>query len=327
VWRGPPSPAYSGAIVLKLGRIPAVSLLLLFFAVASAQTGGSWKDRRAQVPADDRQATIMVNGSARTYILHVPSNLPADGLKPLVLVFHGGGGHARNMPNFTGFDHLADAEQFIVAYPESFNKRWNDTRGLSPADDVAFIRSLIAHLQSSLSIDPKAVYAAGISNGGFFSNRLACDLTDKISAIASVAATMPETLIPACKPNRPISVMYIHGKNDPIVHIEGGPVMRNHGNAVSLEQAVKFWRDWDHTSAPPKLGDLPDEAHDGTTVHRTIYSGGAQGSEVIVYVIDGGGHTWPGGPQYLPRFMVGKASHNLQATKVIWEFFKEHKMP
>jgi len=105
---------------------------------------------------------------------------------------------------------------------------------LSPADDIAFVRALILNLDSSLPIDPKAIYATGISNGGFFSNRLACDLSDKIAAIASVAATMPETLLPVCNPSRPISVMYVHGKNDRIVHIEGGAVMRNRGSALSL---------------------------------------------------------------------------------------------
>lgn len=156
---------------------------------------------------------------------------------PLVLVFHGGGGHPATMPNFTHFDSLADHKKFLVAYPESFNKSWNDTRGLSPADDVGFIRALIAELQRTHNTDPKRTYAAGISNGGFFSNRLACDLTDKLAAIAAVAATMPETLVPVCKPSVPISVMLIHGSKDPLVHIDGGPVLRDRGVAISLAQA------------------------------------------------------------------------------------------
>ena len=107
---------------------------------------------------------------------------------------------------------LADQEGFLVAYPESFNKSWSDTRGLSPADDVGFIRALIEELQRTHRADPKRTYAAGISNGGFFSNRLACDLTDKLAAIAAVAATMPDTLVPACKPSAPISVS-VHARH------------------------------------------------------------------------------------------------------------------
>ena len=133
------------------------------------------------------------------------------------------------MPKFTHFDDVADRNKFLVAYPESFNKSWSDTRGLSPADDVGFIRALIAELQRTHHADPKRTYAAGISNGGFFSNRLACDLTDQLAAIAAVAATMPDTLPPLCKPSAPISVLFMHGSKDPIVHIDGGPILRNRG--------------------------------------------------------------------------------------------------
>ena len=94
------------------------------------------RNRRGRAPADDRQEHLNVDGVDRTYFLHIPESQAASGSAPLVLVFHGGGGHASTMPNFTHFDAVADREGFLVAYPESFNKSWNDTRGLSPADDV-----------------------------------------------------------------------------------------------------------------------------------------------------------------------------------------------
>jgi polyhydroxybutyrate depolymerase len=103
-------------------------------------------------------------------------------------------------------------------------------------------------LQRSHHVDSKRVYATGISNAGFFSNRLACDLTDRLAAIAAVAATMPDTLLPVCKPSAPISVMFMHGSKDPLVHINGGPVLRDRGVAVSLTQAQEFWRKWDGAS-------------------------------------------------------------------------------
>jgi polyhydroxybutyrate depolymerase len=303
--------------------VAAPLLILLLLVLATSIEGRGWR-RARRLPPDDQQRTIRVNDVVRKYVLHVPESRTRDVPRPLVLVFHGGGGNAQNMPRFTGFDRVADTNGFIVAYPDSFNKHWNDSRGLSPADDVGFIRALIAELQTSYKIDPRRVYATGISNGGFFSNRLACDLTDKIAAIASVAATMPEALVPACKPSRPISVMFIHGTKDPLVPIEGGPVARTHGNAVSLERAAQFWRDWDQTSANAIEEQIPDRAHDGTTVRRQVFEKGKDGSEIIVYTIKGGGHTWPGGVQYLPVFLVGKMSRNLNASQVIWEFFEKH---
>ena len=297
--------------------VSASAIVLLGPGLSRART------RRGRAPADDKQEHLNVGGLDRTYFLHVPPSLD-PGSAPLVLILHGGGGHASTMPNFTHFDAVADREGFLVAYPESFNKSWNDTRALSPADDAGFIRALIAELQHAHSIDPKRIYAAGISNGGFFSNRLACDLTDRLAAIAAVAATMPESLVPVCKPSAPISVMFIHGRKDPLVHINGGPVLRDRGVAISLAQAQEFWRKWDDASSTPAVENRPDQAHDGTSVRREAYGGGKQATEVVVYTIAGGGHTWPGGPQYLPVFLVGKASQNLDATEAIWGFFKKH---
>ena len=135
---------------------------------------------------------------------------------------------------------------------------------------------------------------------------------------------MPDTLAPACHPSAPISVLFMHGTKDPLVHIEGGPMLRNRGVAISLAQATEFWRKWDGASPQPEVENLPNQTDDGTSVRREVYAGGKQGTEVVVYVIEGGGHTWPHGPQYLPAFLVGKASRNLDGTQTIWEFFKRH---
>jgi polyhydroxybutyrate depolymerase len=271
----------------------------------------------------DVRGSIAVGSDTREYLIHIPDGLEGK-LVPLVLVFHGGGGNAASMPRFTGFDRLADEQGFIVAYPDSVNKHWDDSRGLSPGDDVGFVNVLIAHLEQTLKIDSKRIYATGISNGGFFSQRLACDLTDKLAAVASVAATMPDTLPPLCKPARPISVLFMHGTKDPIVRIDGGPILRNRGSNVSLAEASSFWRKWDATDSKPHTENLPDRVHDGTHVHFDRYGGGKDGTEVVIYTIEGGGHAWPGGAQYMPAFLVGKASKNLDATQAIWEFFKRH---
>ena len=279
----------------------------------------------------DEKHSLNVDGTIRNYLLHVPALLPATPV-PLVLVFHGGG-HDWNMPGFTHFDDLADQENFVVAYPDAVNRHWNDSRGLTDAsaDDVAFTRALIADVSRAHPIDAHRIYATGISNGGFFSNRLACDLSDRIAAIASVAATMPKTLVPDCKPKRPVSVLYMHGTEDPLVPINGGEVGFVHGKkrgeSISLADAAKFWRDVDHIPSTAHTKPLPDHYDDGTHVRLQVWSGGNDDTEVDVYTIEGGGHTWPGGPQYLPKFIVGKASQNLNATRAIWEFFQGQELP
>jgi polyhydroxybutyrate depolymerase len=294
-------------------------------AQPSAQTSHpSRRELRKGANPNDLQREIQVNGKTRTYLLYLPQSLTKNHPTPLLLVFHGGGGHDYNMPRFTGFDRLAGSRGFIVAYPESVNTHWNDTRALSRADDVAFVRALITDLERSYPVDPARVYATGISNGGFFSQRLACELSAQIAAVASVAATMPETLVPVCHPSNPVSILFMQGTADPLVHIEGGNVARTHGRNISLADATQFWIDHNQTAKKPDSSDLPSHDPNGTTVHRDIYPGGQQDTEVIVYTIRGGGHTWPGGPQYFPAVLVGKTNHDINASEVIWEFFSHH---
>ena len=134
-------------------------MLLLGLEMAGAAQVRAWRR-----PSGDQNLSIEVGGVTRSYLLHLPKALPDGKPAPLVLVFHGGGGRATGMPNFTHFDQLADQQGFLVAYPESVNKHWNDTRGLSTADDVGFVRALIAELERTQGVDAKRVYAAGISN-------------------------------------------------------------------------------------------------------------------------------------------------------------------
>jgi polyhydroxybutyrate depolymerase len=189
------------------------------------------------------------------------------------------------------------------------------------------VRALIDELAAKYPVDTRRVYATGISNGGFFSNRLACDLAGRIAAIASVAATMPEKLVPRCKPARPVSVMYLNGDQDPLVPIQGGQVAKRNGLCVSLSDAAKFWREIDRTSPKPLEENLPQREDDGTSIHKQTWREGQKQTEVVVYTVHGGGHTWPGGSQYLPVVFVGKVSHQLDATSTIWEFLSAHRLP
>jgi len=301
--------------MLYLRRIGILTLLACALLVSAEGAQGLWNRHRAGQDWESR--SLQVGDLTRTYILHLPAGADRSKPMPLVLAFHGGGGTGPGMARLTDFDPIADREGFAVAYPNGIDRHWTDFRALSQTDDVAFVRVLIDAIERENNIDPKRVYATGISNGGFFSSYLACELTDKIAAIAAVAATMAEGEPEKCAPSRPISVLYLHGSQDPIVPIDGGAVAKTRGRCVSQDAALRFWRDFDKTEAKP-------EVSPPAVVHRSVYSGGKDGTEVVQYVVDGGGHVWPGGAQYLPTFIVGHATNAINASEVVWEFFKKH---
>lgn len=294
------------------------SPLLLVLLLACVPIGQSLS------PTDFR-GEIESGGLSRSYEGHLPA--PSGAGLPLVLVLHGGGGDGHGMRRLTGMDALAERAGFVVVYPDGYRKSWADGRGTTAAeqagvDDVAFLRALIQHLVRQYGVDPKRVYAAGISNGGLMVGRLACELSDRIAAFAVVAATFPESLTLGCHPPRPVPILFIHGTLDPILPASGGvPRFGAGGRLLSAEGAVEFWRGRDACTRPPVEARLIDPVPDGT---QTLLRGWvcAQGSRVLFYRVEGGGHTWPGGWQYLPQALVGRTSRDFNASEVIWDFFR-----
>lgn len=281
--------------------------------------------------AGDPVGSILTDGLTRMFLLH----LPAGGVTPrmpLVLAFHGAGGNGAGMRNLTGFDARADRLGVIVAYPDGMRRRWNDGRRTIPApvDDVAFVAQLIDTLAGRYGVDPARVYATGISNGGLLAERLACDLAPRIAAIAPVAANMPADIVPACTPARPVSVLQINGTADPLVPYRGGAIARPlglgpGGTVLSTPDSVAFWVRRDACPGRPEPTAVPSRAvPDGTRVTRLVYSGCAAGTEVALYTVDGGGHTWPNGRQFLPAARVGPVSRQLDASSTILDFFMRH---
>jgi polyhydroxybutyrate depolymerase len=277
----------------------------------------------------ETRLTIDVSGRTRSFLLFQPSGL--SGNEPLVIALHGRLGTGSGMEKLTHFEAIAEREKFLLIYPDGVKKSWNDGRG-TPAekegvDDVGFIRALIDSAVRHCSVDPKRVYVTGISNGGFMTMRLATELSDRIAAAAVVAATMDAGTAQAAARSheQPVSVLIIHGTKDPLVPFGGGSVHSGAGGAIlSHDSTVKWWAKMDGCREEPKLMFLEDTVIDGTAVSVTSYEGGASRTEVVGYSIENGGHTWPGGWQYLPVFMVGKTSRNLDASAVIWDFFQRH---
>lgn len=287
--------------------------------------------------AELEKRTAVHGGLSREYWLYDPRSAGGGEKRPLVIVLHGGGGKAAKFDVMTGrensFNALADREDILIAYPQGIKKSWNDGREAAQVgaqgagiDDAGFLSGLIDTLVNSRNVDPKRVYAVGPSNGGHMANRLACDMPGKVAAVGIVIGQMPTKYLAKCKPAKPVSVLIMNGTEDPLVPYDGGAVKvlgQERGHDISTEDTFAFWAKHAGADAPQaiKAKLLPDEdPDDNTRVSLKSYEG-AQ-SSVALYTVTGGGHTWPGGKQYLFKAMVGRVSHDINATEVIWEFFK-----
>lgn len=281
------------------------------------------------------------DGLDRTYRLHLPATDDPGKPTALLVVLHGGGGSGEKMEHLTlgGFNRLADTEGFVVVYPDAARypvakPNWNDGRGVEkyPAhrdgvDDVGFLSALIEHLAKTYGIDRGRVYVTGASNGAIMAFRLACESSDRITAIAPVIGSMAEPAAGQCAPSRPVSVLMISGTEDPLVPWEGGPVRfgrQRLGRVLPVHDAIRFWVRHNKCDPSPRVTRVPDiDPSDGTRVVHETYDRCGQGTEVALYRIEGGGHTWPGGYPYAPLSVIGATSRDLDGSRAIWEFFRE----
>ncbi len=248
----------------------------------------------------------------------------------MVLVFHGAGSNARQTIRMSGFSDKADAAGFLAVYPEGTGRfsTWNGGSCCGYAqrtgvDDVAFTRALLDDLATVATIDAKRVFASGISNGGIMAYYLADQLSDRIAAIAPVAGTMGSE---TCNPKRPVSVLHFHGTNDEFVPFAGGQGKRSVAGVqfTSVEHSIRSWVKADKCPDQPLVNELQNKSGDGIIVTQSTYGPGSEGTEVILYTIQGGGHTWPG--HEFPLGFLGKSSKDVSATDLMWDFFQRHPM-
>jgi polyhydroxybutyrate depolymerase len=283
-------------------------------------------DAAAAPAAGDHTGTLRVGGRTRSYLVHVPPGATAGA--PVVLAFHGGGGTPAGMAHITHLDRVADEHGFVVVYPEGFGKSWAGGKGDTPADragvdDVGFVSALIDRLVAEDGVDPHRVFATGHSSGGFMSERLGCQLADRIAGIAPVSATLLTNLAPTCTPARPMPVLLIQGTADPLVPYGGGHVAgRGPGGnpTLSAPATAAHWAAVNGCPATPTTVAAPPVVADGTRVRTDTY-GPCTGAPVTLSTVIGGGHTWPGGQQYLPVRVVGRTSRQFDASEAIWAFF------
>lgn len=289
----------------------------------------------AGTAAVPERCSVRVGELDREFWVHVPASVAKDAAVPLVFVYHGGGGDARGTMGLTRFNAVADREGFIAVYPQGIGRGWNDGRetDATPAnrdkvDDLSFFDAMLERISAERRIDPRRVFVTGISNGGIFSHFVAAQRSAKIAAIAPVVGGVAESFAPRFAPSHPVSVLVIQGTDDPLVPYAGGAVGfrqgRSRGTIIATDRALELWREADRIAGEPATRLLPDrDPADGCRVEATVWSGGRGGSEVWLYRVDGGGHTWPGGPQYLPRAVIGRVTGDIDSG-TIWEFFASH---
>jgi polyhydroxybutyrate depolymerase len=264
--------------------------------------------------------TLHVGNADRHYEVFVPSDRVG---MPLVIALHGHGGTGRQMEKFIKLDEVAAREQFVVVYPDGVDHGWNDGREeiKNGADDVAYISSLIDEMAAQHQIDRKRVYVTGMSNGAMMSYRLACAIPDKIVAIAPVAGEVPAK--PPCAPKHTISVLAINGTADRFVPYEGGQIIRDRGLVLSAPESTGMFAALDGCTGPGSNAEPDTDPGDGTHTTRIAYvCPGKLGVELLA--VTGGGHTWPGAMQYLPKSIIGPVSRDFSATERIWQFFVDH---
>ena len=262
----------------------------------------------AGVAAGTTTIAIPYGGINREYILHVPPE--HSGHLPLVVNFHGLTMTDAGEEVFSAMDAKADAAHFIVAYPNGLNESFNaglccGTSGTAQVDDVGFTRALVADIQKRVCVDAKRIYATGMSNGGFMSQRLGCDAADLFAAIAPVSGLLA---VVACNPSRPMPVIEFHGTADSIVQYGGVP---------SVDATWKGWAQRDGCT------DTPIETFHKGTASCMTYSQCNGGVKVTQCTLAGEGHCWPG--QALCPY--GAADMDLNADDAIGEFLQAFSLP
>lgn len=274
----------------------------------------------------NRNLSLKSGGLTRTSILHVPAKYDATKGAPLVINLHGFTSADWQQQILTRMDATSEARGYLVAYPSGVATSWNagqccGTAWLDAVDDVQFIQELIAKISDEYCIDPKRIYATGMSNGGFLSHRLGCELADTFAAIAPVAGVLgvaPND----CKPQRPLPVLHFHGTADPMVPYGGGNPIVNIGMAGTLDfrsvpDTIRTWRNLNGCLGEAEIVYAKGDA----TCER--WSDCEGGVSVTLCTIDKGGHTWPGGVP-IP---AGKTSTSISATETMADFFDAHALP
>ena len=273
---------------------------------------------------DTTNGTIVSSGTTRKYLLYVPKNHDRSRPAPLIISLHGAAGWPALQRDISRWNDMADRHGLIVVYPAGttiMGERGPRVWPMGPQStdtDVKFISDLIEKVEKEYSIDTSRIYADGLSNGGGMAFALGCKLSNRVAAIGAVSAALavPDKM---CADARPEPVVAFHGTADKMAPYAGG----KSGDPVNPQQFPGI-RDWlGQWAERNHCADDPLDTPVSATVHRLAYAGCAHGADVVLYTISEGGHQWPGGKQ-LPEWWVGRATQDINATRMMWDFFSRH---
>lgn len=258
--------------------------------------------------------TITSGGIDRDFFLYVPEIYDANTPAPLVFCFHGYGSSASVNLAYTGFRGIADTAGFILIHPQGTldatnTPHWNVGWGLSTVDDVGFTQDMIDYVDANYNLNTERIYSTGMSNGGFMSYVLACELSNEIAAIASVTGSMSPPTANSCSPTHPTPVLQIHGTNDPTVPYEGAIFSEN------IDDVMAYWVNYNNCNPTPSQTPIPDiNTGDGTTVDHFVFDGGTNGANVELFKVYNGEHDWPG----------AFGNYDISSNIEIWKFFSRY---
>jgi polyhydroxybutyrate depolymerase len=280
----------------------------------------------------DHKRTITVDDLKRHHYIHVPPKYDPKQPAAVVVALHGAVMDAKLMERFTGLSETADKHNFIVVYPNGTGtgpgglvQAWN--AGLknknNKADDVKYLGKVLDDVEGALKVSKKRVYVIGLSNGGMMTYRLASAMSDRIAAVASVAGTMP---VEKYEPKRPVPVVHFHGTKDELVPFKGPGKKEGVAGFLgvrSVEDTVMACVKANGCSEKPTETEIAMK-EDKIKVIRKVYGKGKNDSEVVLYVVENGGHTWPG--MTLSPPFLGLSTKNISANEIMWEFFQKHSL-
>jgi len=313
--------------------ISSLPLLLMLYAAGLRASSLSFTP-------GDHAVTLQHGGRERSAIIHVPQRAAEQSRLPVIINFHGGGGHGANQKEYSLLDAMAESENFITVYYNGTGRlssrllTWNAGTCcaysvINKIDDVGFVRALINELADKFPIDRRRVYATGMSNGGMMAHRLAAEASDVIAAVAPVAGGL---VLPVVKSGRAVPLLHIHSGDDPRALYGGGlgppfPLTKSQVFHPNIDAMIKRWANHNGCAAEPVVIDhRVDHTQRGHSATKYLFPECRDGAAVVLWKLTGAGHVWPGGKQKVLERILGPSTDIIDANREMWEFFKRYAL-